>query len=389
MSKYPKPLSYGAQKTSISDALAVAKVVYSGLLTQGPLLGKFEGAVASKVGAKHGVAFNSATSALHAACLALGIGKNDVVWTSAISFVASANCAVYCGADVDFVDVDPATANISIEALEAKLEGAERNGKLPRLVIPVHFAGQPCDMERIGELAEQYGFMVLEDASHALGASYKEELVGSGSHSVGTVFSFHPVKMITTGEGGMCVTNSPELAQDMERIRSHGISRDPKIMQASIDGPWSYDQVSLGFNFRMTEFQAALGLNQFSRLRTFLKRRSAIADLYNKHLNGGPWFPLESRPDRTSSNHLFVVQNLGGASARKTAYEALADSGVVGNVHYRPIYRNSFYAKMGLYSADSYPGAERYYESCLSLPQHLGVTDKQVVRISSILRELS
>lgn len=380
-----KRISYGRQSISARDIAAVSKALRSDALTQGPEVPKFEIELSKVVGAAHSVAFNSATSALHGACHALGVGPGDIVWTSAISFVASANCAVYCGAEVDFVDVDPGTGNISISALSTKLKEAKLNSTLPKVLIPVHFAGQPCDMREISLLAKSYGFKVIEDASHALGATYLGEPVGNCRFSEITVFSFHPVKMITTGEGGSCSTNSPELSRRLVRFRSHGITREPQESIASIDGPWSYDQIDLGYNYRMTDFQASLGTSQLRRLRSFVHKRNAIARSYDAILKDSPWRPLGINPDRTNSYHLYVVQNNGGPEARSAIYKKMNQAGITLNVHYRPIYRNTFYAKMEKFDPLDYPGAESYYSSAVSLPIYPGLGKSNTKKIAKSL----
>ena len=381
-------INYGRQSIDFRDLHAVRLVLKSNLLTQGPSVPAFEKAIAGKVGATHGVAFNSATSALHAACLSLGVGKGDIVWTAAMSFVASANCALYCGAEVDFVDIEPDTGNISVTSLEDKLIAAEKTGRLPKVLIPVHFAGQPYEMKEVAALAKRYGFRVIEDASHALGASYLGEPVGNGAYSDVTVFSFHPVKMITTGEGGMCMTNSQEIAEKLNRVRSHGITRDPDKSRATVDGPWSYDQIELGYNYRLTDFQAALGLSQLSRLDKFVSRRIELAGMYDNLLANSSWRPLESKSGRASSHHLYVIQNARGMDARQEAYASLMEIGVAPNVHYRPIYRNTYYASMGEYNPQDYPGAEQYYASAISIPLYFGLKRRDVKRIGLLLRNL-
>jgi UDP-4-amino-4,6-dideoxy-N-acetyl-beta-L-altrosamine transaminase len=381
-------INYGRQSIGLRDLGAVRSVLQSNLLTQGPYVPAFEKSLSEKVQANHGVAFNSATSALHAACLALGVSKGDVVWTAAMSFVASANCALYCGAEVDFVDIESETGNMSVTSLEEKLKSAEKTGSLPKVVIPVHFAGQPCDMKEASALAKRYGFKVIEDASHALGASYLGEPIGKGTYSDVTVFSFHPVKMITTGEGGMCVTNSQDIAEKLSRIRSHGITRDPDKSRATVDGPWSYDQIELGYNFRLTDFQAALGISQLSRLDKFTSRRFELAGMYNNLLSDSSWQPLASKPGRESSNHLYVIQNNKGMAARQEAFAELMKIGVSPNVHYRPIYKNTYYASMGKYNPQDYPGAEQYYASALSIPLYFGLKKRDVTRIAKLLRNL-
>jgi UDP-4-amino-4,6-dideoxy-N-acetyl-beta-L-altrosamine transaminase len=381
-------INYGRQSIDSRDLKAVRSVLKSNLLTQGPSVPAFEKAIAEKVKARHGIAFNSATSALHAACLSLGVGKGDLVWTAAMSFVASANCAIYCGAEVDFVDIEPNTGNISVKGLEEKLQAAERNGRLPKVLIPVHFAGQPYDMQEVAALARRYGIKVIEDASHALGAFYLGKPIGEGEYSDVTVFSFHPVKMITTGEGGMCMTNSQEVAEKLNRIRSHGITRDPEKSLATVDGPWSYDQIELGYNYRLTDFQAALGISQLSRLDKFVSRRIELAGMYDNLLANSSWGPLESKSGRESSRHLYVIQNARGMDARQVAYASLMEIGVAPNVHYRPIYRNTFYTNMGKYNPQDFPGAEQYYASAISIPLYFGLKKKDLKRIGLLLRSL-
>jgi len=378
-------ISYGRQSIDDRDVLAIVKQINSDFLTQGPTVRSFETELAASCDAEFGVAFNSATSALHGACAALGVGPGDVVWTAAMSFVASANCAIYCGATVEFVDIEPNTGNISIEDLKEKLHEASAVGLLPKVLIPVHFAGQPCDLKEIFGLAQEYGFKVIEDASHALGATYAGEPVGNSKFSDITVFSFHPVKIITTGEGGMCVTNSAELSEKLTRFRGHGITRDASESSAVVDGPWSYDQIELGYNYRLTDIQAALGISQLKRLDSFVSRRNEIADLYQELLDSSEWKPLEQKPSRTNSRHLFVVTNDLGYDARAELYGKLLRNDIQANVHYRPIYRNTYYARMNKYNPADYPGAERYYASALSLPMYFDLEDSQVHLVAAVV----
>jgi UDP-4-amino-4,6-dideoxy-N-acetyl-beta-L-altrosamine transaminase len=362
-------IPYGRQNISEDDIKAVVDVLRSDFLTQGPVVPEFERRVSMYCGAAHAVAVNSATSALHIACLALGVGPGDVVWTSPITFVASANCARYCGADVDFVDIDPRTFNMSTATLASKLELAKSSGRLPKVVIPVHMCGQSCDMQSIHALSKQYGFRVIEDASHAIGASYLNEKVGCCRYSDITVFSFHPVKIITTGEGGMAVTNDAELVKKMARLRSHGITRYPSEMTAPPDGAWYYQQIELGFNYRMTEIQAALGLSQMTRLDEFVAARHLVVERYSELLNGfelsTPW----QHPDTHSSLHLYVVRlnATGTLSARKEVFDRMRSDGIGVNIHYIPVYRQPYYARMGFNPAD-YPEAEQYYAEAITLP---------------------
>lgn len=378
-------ISYGKQSISLRDRFQVFRALGAPNLTQGLTTPLFESELSKFTNSLGAVAFNSATSALHAACLALEVGVGDVVWTSAISFVASANCAIYCGAEVDFVDVEVETGNISIEALEIKLRHAANDGKLPKVIIPVHFAGQPCDMRKLAELREEFGFKIIEDASHALGATYAGSPIGSCEFSDITVFSFHPVKMITTGEGGMTTTNSDKLLKSLRLTRSHGITRDPESTSQIFDGPWSYDQIAIGYNFRMTDFQAALGLSQLSRLKKFVAKRTAMANLYRSALMHTEWQPLNQKLDRTNSYHLFMVQNMRGISVRRETYDKLLAGGIMPNVHYRPIYRNSFYARMGKYDPNDFDGAEAFYENSITLPLFTKLKKSQVRKVINLL----
>ena len=334
-------IPYGQQNISQDDIDAVVEVLRSDFLTQGPLLPEFEKIVAGYCGVNHAVAVNSATSALHIACLALGVGPGDLVWTSPITFVASANCARYCGADIDFVDIDPDTYNMSVERLEEKLEHAKQKGRLPKVVIPVHLSGQSCEMEKIHALSVQYGFQIIEDASHAIGGSYKGGKIGSCRYSDITVFSFHPVKIITTGEGGMAVTNDPTLAKHMSRLRSHGITRYPSEMTHLPDGSWYYQQIELGFNYRMTDIQAALGISQMRRLDDFVSQRHVIAARYDELLKDAPVTRPCQHPDAHSALHLYIVRlhvDLMKYSHREV-FERMRADGIGVNLHYIPVYR--------------------------------------------------
>lgn len=375
-------IPYGRQTISDADIQAVADVLRSDFLTQGPVVPAFEDAVAKYCGANHGIAVNSATSALHIACLALKVGPGDLVWTTPITFVASANCARYCGADVDFVDIDPRTYNMSVARLEEKLAHAETIGKLPKVVIPVHLCGQPCEMEAIYALSKKYGFRVIEDASHAIGGRYKGEPIGNCRYSDITVFSFHPVKIITTGEGGMAITNDPLLAAHMARLRSHGITRDAAEMTHAPDGPWYYQQIELGFNYRLTDIQAALGLSQMQRLNEFVATRHELAKNYNELFKKSrvttPW----QHPDSYSGLHLYVVRlKLDEINASHTeVFERLRVAGVGVNLHYIPVYRQPYYASQG-FNPNDFPAAERYYEEAISLPMYPGLTKEQQTEI--------
>ena len=375
-------IPYGRQNISQEDIDAVVEVLRSDFITQGPVVPEFEKVVSSYCGAKYAVAVNSATSALHIACLALGVGPGDLVWTSPITFVASANCARYCGADVDFVDIDSRTYNLSATRLAEKLEHAERNGRLPKVVIPVHLAGQSCDMEAIHELSIRYGFRIIEDASHAIGATYRGEKVGSGRYSDITVFSFHPVKIITTGEGGMAVTNDPALVKHMARLRSHGITRYPSEMTCPPDGPWYYQQIELGFNYRMTDIQAALGVSQMRRLDEFVTQRHAIAQRYEELLKDTPVTRPWQTPETYSSLHLYIVRLPAGAlkSSHREVFERMRAQGIGVNLHYIPVYRQPYYQSMD-FKRESFPEAERYYAEAITLPIYPGLNSEQQAEV--------
>lgn len=381
-------IPYGRQEITDADVQAVTEVLRSDFLTQGPVVPTFEMAVARYTGVKHAVAVNSATSALHVACLALGLKTGDALWTSPITFVASANCALYCGASVDFVDIDSATFNMSVPALEAKLEQAERTGKLPKIVVPVHMCGQSCDMEAINRLSKKYGFHVIEDASHAIGGRYCGESVGNCRYSDITVFSFHPVKIITSAEGGMALTNDPELAKAMELLRSHGITREPGRMTHEPDGPWYYQQVDLGFNYRMTELQAALGVSQMARLDKYVARRHVLARYYDALLSDLPVTCPWQHPASYSSIHLYVIRLQLNRIKRshREVFESLRMQGVGVNLHYIPVHTQPFYQRMGFRSGD-FPQAERYYSDAISLPIYPGLSESQQDLIIQAVRE--
>jgi UDP-4-amino-4,6-dideoxy-N-acetyl-beta-L-altrosamine transaminase len=356
-------IPYGRQSISEADIEAVVQVLRSDFLTQGPVVPAFERAVASYCGAAHAVAVNSATSALHLACLALDVGPGDRVWTSPITFVASANCARYCGAEVDFVDIDPMTVNMSVDALAAKLAEAEREGTLPKVVIPVHFAGEPCDMAAIHALGQRYNFRIIEDASHAIGARYRGEIVGACGYSDITVFSFHPVKIITTGEGGMATTNDAELARRMSGLRTHGITRDPSEMVDAPHGAWYYEQIGLGFNYRLTDLQAALGLSQLERLNDFVAARHRIAERYDELLAELPVGLPCRNPANQSALHLYVIQ----VDERERVFNELRVSGIGVNVHYIPVNRQPWHRRNSV-GSNEFPNADAYYDRAISLP---------------------
>jgi UDP-4-amino-4,6-dideoxy-N-acetyl-beta-L-altrosamine transaminase len=362
-------IPYARQSISEDDIAAVAKVLRSEFLTQGPVVPAFEDALAIYCKATNAIAMNSATSALHVACLALGIGPGDIVWTSPISFVASANCALYCGARVDFVDIDSQTFNMSIEALATKLAAAKLTNTLPKVVIPVHLAGQSCDMASIHALAREYDFKIIEDASHAIGGSYQGHLVGSCAYSDITVLSFHPVKIITSGEGGMALTNNSQLAESMFRLRSHGITRDRNLFQHAADGPWYYEQIELGFNYRLTDIAAALGLSQFQRIDSFVARRNEIARNYDSLFSGSLFTTPTIHDGVISAFHLYVIRMPFTGDEKQRFFELAQKNGVGLNVHYIPIYRHPYYSSMG-FDIANYPAAERYYSDAVSIPMY-------------------
>ena len=382
-------IPYGRQDINQADIDAVVEVLRSDFLTQGPAVPAFEKAVSTYCGAQHAVAVNSATSALHIACLALGVGKGDIVWTTPITFVASANCALYCGATVDFVDMDARTYNLSAERLAEKLALAEKKGILPTVIIPVHLCGQPCDMAAIHALSQQYGFKIIEDASHAIGGRYKGEPIGNCRYSDITVFSFHPVKIITTGEGGMALTNDEQLVKRMRLLRSHGITSTAEDMQPRPpEELWNYQQIALGFNYRMTDIHAALGVSQMQRLDEFITKRHDIAKRYDQMLSGlsvvVPWQHQVSY----SSYHLYVIR-LKLDEINKTyceVYEAFHDAGILVNLHYIPVYRQPYYEKMG-FRVGYCPEAEQYYSEAISIPMYPGLTEAEQYHVVNILRK--
>jgi UDP-4-amino-4,6-dideoxy-N-acetyl-beta-L-altrosamine transaminase len=382
------PIPYARQSISEADVAAVVEALRADWLTQGPRIEGFEKAVAAYCGARHAVAVSSGTAALHLACLALDLGPGDLLWTSANTFAASANCARYCGAEVDFVDIDPRTYNLSLPALEAKLDRAERAGRLPKVLVPVHFGGQSCDMRAIGALASRYGFRVMEDASHAVGAEHRRAKVGACAHSDIAVFSFHPVKLMTTGEGGMLLTNHEALARRLRLLRTHGITRDAGEMQGESEGPWYYEQVALGYNYRMTDLQAALGASQLARLDQFLSRRRELARRYDEALQGLPLTtPVEDAQGR-SAWQLYAIQldleALG--RSRRTVFERMRAAGVLVNVHYIPVHLQPYYRDLGFRRGD-FPASERFYERALSLPLFFDLADADQDRVCAVLRE--
>ena len=375
-------IPYGRQDISQSDIDSIVSVLQSDFLTQGPQVPLFERAIAGYCGAEYGVAVNSATSALHIACLVLGLGKGDYLWTSPNSFVASSNCGLYCGAYVDFVDIDPKTYNLSAEELEKKLIQAKKDNKLPKIVIPVHFAGQSCDMKKIHSLGSEYGFKIIEDASHAIGGKYLNKPVGGCQYSDITVFSFHPVKIITTAEGGLATTNSRELAEKMQLLRSHGVTRNPSLMNKESEGDWYYQQIDLGFNYRMTELQAALGISQMQRLDDFVARRNILRERYDKLLDGMTLVKPSQFEDGLSAMHLYPIK----VNNRAKIFNKLREGGIGANVHYIPIHMQPYYKSLGFKSADL-PVSEEYYNSAISIPLFSTMTKNQQDKVIKCLEK--
>lgn len=387
MNSEPQPfIPYGRQTISEDDIAAVVEVLRSPFLTQGPAVPVFENAVAAKVGARFGVAVNSATSALHIACLALGLGPRDRLWTSPITFVASANCGRYCGAEIDFVDIEPSTGLMSVVALEAKLQQADRDGKLPKVVVPVHLTGSSCDMAKIALLADRYGFAVLEDASHAIGGRYLNQPVGNCRYSDITVFSFHPVKIVTTGEGGLATTNDDSLFQSMYKLRSHGIVKDSELFELSNNNPWIYEQQQLGFNYRMTDIQAALGLSQLQRLDEIVQERNNQLQIYRDALVDIPAQILDVPKGVISSVHLAVIR-LKSVSAEKhcSIFQSLRSAGIGVQVHYIPVHLHPYYRTFNFNDGD-FPHAEAYAKSVISLPLFPGLTRQNQEYVIDALR---
>ena len=370
-------IPYGRQDISQEDIDTVVEVLRSDWITQGPKIAVFEKILSDYCGAKYAVAVSSATAGLHIACLAAGLSQGDILWTSPNTFVASANCGLYCGATVDFVDIDPNTYNLSIEELERKLTEAENQGCLPKVVVPVHFSGQSCEMEKIAQLSAKYGFRVIEDAAHGIGGRYQGEPVGSCQFSDMAVFSFHPVKIITTGEGGMVLTNKEDLYEKLIRLRSHGITRKVELMREESHGPWYYQQLELGFNYRMTDIQAALGASQMQRLDEFVKRRRFLAERYNQLLQDLPLVLPWQHPDTESSWHLYVIRlKLDKISkTHRQVFEELRQAKIGVNVHYIPVHTQPYYKQLGFKWGD-FPQAEQYYREAISIPIYYGLTEE-------------
>lgn len=382
-------IPYGKQDITQADIDAVVDVLKSDFLTQGPQVPLFESKIKEAVNAEYAIAVNSATSALHIACLALGVGKGDVVWTTPITFVASANCALYCGAGVDFVDIDPETYNLSPVKLEQKLLNAKQNNlPLPKVVIPVHLCGQPCEMVTIHKLSLEYGFSIIEDASHAIGGKYKSQPIGNCEYSDITIFSFHPVKIVTTAEGGVATTNNYALAQKMDLLRSHGITRDEKLMTEVSHGGWYYQQVDLGFNYRMTEMQAALGVSQMDRLHNFVTKRNELAVHYDDLLKDLPIVIPKQIDDSYSGRHLYVIrlkQNEVSLS-HQNLFTLLREKGVGVNLHYIPIHTQPYYKELG-FDEGQYPEAEKYYQEAISIPLYHTLTEENQLYIVNVIKQ--
>lgn len=382
-------IPYGRQDISEEDIAAVCAVLRSDFLTQGPAIERFERKVAEHCGARYAIAVSNATAALHVACLALDLGPGDEAWTSPNTFVASANCARYCGADVDFVDIDPLTWNMSPVVLEQKLVLAAEHGRIPKVLVPVHFSGRSCDMQAIGQLARKFGVSVIEDASHAIGARYNDGMVGDCRYSDCAVFSFHPVKIVTTGEGGVIVTNRADMASRLVRLRSHGITRDVGLMSAQNPGPWHYEQMELGYNYRMTDIQAALGCSQMSRLNEFVGRRGALAARYDELLAGLPLILPQLAPAAESSWHLYVVRLCLDKIYRshREIFDAMRAAGVGVNLHYIPVHLQPYYRALG-FAPGRYPEAERYHQEAISLPLYPSMSEHDQNYVAETLRRL-
>jgi UDP-4-amino-4,6-dideoxy-N-acetyl-beta-L-altrosamine transaminase len=383
-------IPYGRQEITDEDIAEVEKILRSDFLTQGPTVPKFEKRVADYCGASQAIAVNSATSALHIACLALDLGPGDLLWTSPNTFVASANCGRYCGADVDFVDIDPKTYNMSIDALSEKLIQAEKTGKIPKFVVPVHFACQPCDMIAIHNLSKHYGFKILEDASHAIGASYDNIKIGSCKHSDITIFSFHPVKIITTAEGGMALTNNNDIADKISRLRAHGITTDNlKIKERPKNEIWNYQQINLGYNYRMNDIQAALGLNQMKRLDKYVQRRHEIAMRYNNEFKNYPFVIPFQLNEAYSSYHLYpiCIKNNKIKKTQKEIFNELREKGIFVNLHYIPVYLQPYYQSLN-FKEGYCPNAEVYFKSTISIPIFSSLTNDNQTKVIKIISKI-
>ena len=381
-------IPYGRQEITEADIDEVNKVLRSDFLTQGPTVPRFEQSVANYCGVSNAIAVNSATSALHIACLALDLSPGDWLWTSPNTFVASANCGRYCGADIDFVDIDPKTYNICVDSLSKKLEQAEKSGRLPKIIVVVHFAGQPSDMKAIYDLSKLYGFKIIEDASHAIGASYNKIKVGSCKFSDITIFSFHPVKIITTAEGGMALTNSKDIANKMFRLRTHGITNDQmKMKQRPQDEIWNYQQIELGFNYRMNDIQAAIGLNQMKRLDEYVKRRNEIAKYYDTELKNLPLTIPWQSPNAYSSYHLYpiLIKNNLDNKTQKQVYNELRENKIAVNLHYIPVHRHPYYENLG-FKRNDFPIAEKFHREAISIPIYSSLIEEKQKTVIEVLK---
>jgi len=378
-------IPYSRQNINKSDIESVLEVLKSDYLTQGPKTPLFESKLSEKFDVKYAIAVNNATSALHLACLSLGVTKNDIVWTSTITFVASANCARYCGAKIDLVDIDSNNFNISTDKLEEKLIKAKKKNRLPKVLIPVHLAGNPCDMERIYNLSKEYGFKIIEDASHAMGARYKNSKIGSCKYSDITVFSFHPVKMITTAEGGVCLTNNKDLHDKIYNLRSHGIIRSNYTNPDENHGPWYYEQTELGFNYRLNDILSALGASQLDRLDSFIEKRNKLANYYLNKLKENKFLiPQIINKQDLSSFHLFIVKiDKSHFESRLNLFEKLRGEGYFVNIHYIPIYKHPYYSKM--FDKNDFSNSEEYYSSCISLPLYPNLDETEIDNVINIL----
>ena len=381
-------IPYAKQDISDEDIDSVIEVLKSDFLTQGNKVPLFEDIISERVGAKYALAANSATSCLHLSCLSLGLSKGDILWTSPITYVASANCALYCGAEVDFVDIDPLTWNISVEILEEKLKTARKIKKVPKILVLVHLAGNPCDLQKVFDLSKEYGFSIIEDASHALGSKYSGEHIGSSVYSDISVFSFHPVKNITTGEGGMILTNNQKLSEKIHLYRSHGITRDTKKMINKEEGLWYYEQLLLGFNFRMSDIHAALGISQMNSLDKFISKRNELSQIYTEELKGLPLTIQRVRKEDLSAWHIFVIRlKLSELKlSRLEIYNSLRNKGIGVNVHYIPVHLHPFYKNLGFNKGD-FPNSENYYDGAITIPMFTKLKKKEIKYVIQALKE--
>ena len=381
-------IPYAKQDISDGDIDSVIEVLKSDFLTQGNKVPLFEDIISERVGAKYALAANSATSCLYLSCLSLGLSKEDILWTSPITYVASANCALYCGAEVDFVDIDPLTWNISVEILEEKLKTARKIKKVPKILVLVHLAGNPCDLQKVFDLSKEYGFSIIEDASHALGSKYSGEHIGSSVYSDISVFSFHPVKNITTGEGGMILTNNQKLSEKIHLYRSHGITRDTKKMINKEEGLWYYEQLLLGFNFRMSDIHAALGISQMNSLDKFISKRNELSQIYTEELKGLPLTIQRVRKEDLSAWHIFVIRlKLSELKlSRLEIYNSLRNKGIGVNVHYIPVHLHPFYKNLGFNKGD-FPNSENYYDGAITIPMFTKLKKKEIKFVIQALKE--